>query len=90
MWEVSLGLLLQKAKLGVERVISDISRLASSLHVGQPARGCCPHGCLAGPPVQWYPTALLSARDPRGCPWGCVVESVPAKVESVGSRLLAS
>ena len=90
MWEVSLGLLLQKANLGVERVVSDISHLASSLHVGQPACGCCPHGCLAGAPVQWCPTALLSVRDPRGCPRGCHVGSVPAKVESVGSRLLAS
>lgn len=70
MWEVNLGLLLQKAKLGVERVVSGISSLASSPHVGQPACGCCLHGCLVGAPVQWCPTAFLSALGPQGLPLG--------------------
>ena len=69
MWEVSLGLLLRKAKLAAGRMVSEVSSLASSLHVGQPVCGCCLHGCLVGTPVQWCLTALLSA---LGIPGGAV------------------
>lgn len=73
MWEVSLGLLLWKAKLGVGRMVSDVGSLASLLHMGQPVCGCCLRGCLVGPPVQWCLTAFLSARGSKGHPRGCVV-----------------